>query len=85
MTALNTAEAGGIPEEVLSGWRSEYGHKAEENFETTLGKLGVEPLKGEPEPARAEKMIAEGRIDSPAVQLRNITQPLTQRFRVSAR
>src|SRR3970040_1434624 len=62
MTALNTAEAGGIPEEVLSGWRSEYGHKAEENFETTLGKLGVEPLKGEPEPARAEKMIAEGRI-----------------------
>jgi len=62
MTALNTAETGGIPEEVLAGWRSEYGHKAEENFETALGKLGVEPLKEKPDPAQAEKLVAEGRI-----------------------
>uniref|UniRef100_A0A832E0P8 Uncharacterized protein n=1 Tax=candidate division WWE3 bacterium TaxID=2053526 RepID=A0A832E0P8_UNCKA len=62
MTALNTAEAG-IPEEVLSGWRSEYGHKAEENFENVLvNKLGMESLKKEPDPAKVEKMVAEGRI-----------------------
>jgi len=48
MNALNIAEAG-IPEEVLSGWRSEYGHKAEENFETALGKLGVETVQGDPD------------------------------------
>ncbi|MDP1710481.1 MAG: hypothetical protein Q8L46_00865 [candidate division WWE3 bacterium] len=56
-----TAETG-IPEEVLSGWRSEYGHKAEESFETVLEKLGVEPLKEKPDPTKAEKLVAEGRI-----------------------
>lgn len=61
MTALTTAETG-IPEEVLSGWRSEYGHKAEESFETVLEKLGIEPLKEKPDPAKAEKLVAEGRI-----------------------
>jgi hypothetical protein len=63
MVALNVAEAGGIPEEVLSGWRSEYGHKAEENFEAVLvGKLGVEPLKEEPSEAKAGELAKKGKI-----------------------
>lgn len=58
---IATAERG-IPEEVLSGWRSESGHKAEEDFGTVLGSLGVETLKEAPSPAQAKKLVAEGRI-----------------------
>jgi len=61
MTALNTTEAG-IPEEVLAGWRSEFGHKAEESFETVLDRLGVEPLEENLSQEKADKMVAEGRI-----------------------
>ena len=61
MNALNIAEAG-IPEEVLSGWRNEYGHKAEENFETALGKLGVETVQGDPDSRKSDKLVSEGKI-----------------------
>ena len=62
MTALNTAEAG-IPEEVLAGWRSEYGHEIEEKFEDVLvDKLGVESLKEEPSQEKADEMAAKGQI-----------------------
>ena len=62
MTALTTAETG-ISEEVLSGWRSEYGHKIEEKFEDVLvDKLGVESLKEEPDQEKADEMATKGQI-----------------------
>ena len=62
MTALNIAEMGGIPEEAVAGHRIEYGHKAEENFESVLKKLGVEPLKENLSQEEADKMVAERRV-----------------------
>ena len=61
MTALNPAEAG-IPEEVCAGWRNESGHKSEENFETALGKLGVETVQGDPDSRKSDKLVSEGKI-----------------------
>ena len=61
MSALNTAEAG-IPEEVLAGWRSEYGHKSEEDFQTFLGKMGVEILKEMPGAQKTKELFEEERI-----------------------
>lgn len=62
MTALTTGEAT-IPEEVYSGWRSEYGHKIEEKVETVLvEKLGVGPLKEEPNQEKADELVAKGQI-----------------------
>ncbi|MEX0587519.1 MAG: hypothetical protein WD159_02080 [Patescibacteria group bacterium] len=58
---VTTAETG-ISEEVYAGWRSESGHKAEENFEASLKNLGVEILKEDPDPKKAEKLTTEGRI-----------------------
>ena len=61
MTALTTAEAG-ISEEAVAGHRTEYGHKAEENFENVLERLGVEPLEENLSQEDADKMVAESRV-----------------------
>jgi len=59
--AVTTGESN-VPEEVLSGWRTEYGHRAEENFGVSLSKLGAEELKEDPPPQKSEELTAEGRI-----------------------
>ena len=64
---VSTAERG-IPEEVYAGWRetespyAESGHKSEEDFQTFLGKMGVEILKEDPDPQKVRELVAEGRI-----------------------
>ncbi len=64
--AINTMPGLGaetsVPEEVLAGWRSEVGHRAEENFESATGKLGMEILKEKPDAQKAERLVKEGRI-----------------------
>jgi hypothetical protein len=51
-----------IPEEVLSGWRTEFGHQAEEKFQVTLKSMGVEVIDKKPDEEKSKKLVSEGRV-----------------------